>query len=200
MVEISIPEKQCSCCCEIYPNTQKYFPKRSNGRLRADCRECARKRTKDWREEHPNAYAEWIEAHPGYEQTKYQTNKETRLAHTKARYYANPKAKLDKNQEWRDKNPERQKVLSRNHSQRRRSRKRNNGGDHTVDDIKMLYDTQKGLCWWCGGKLKDKYEVDHRVPLSRGGSNGVGNLVISCQHCNRSKRAKLPHEWNGRLL
>jgi hypothetical protein len=38
-------------------------------------------------------------------------------------------------------------------------------------------------------------EVDHRIPLSRGGSNSWENLWTLCRACNRSKGAKTLEEW-----
>lgn len=73
-------------------------------------------------------------------------------------------------------------------------------GDATANDVALQLKSQKNKCWWCGKKLKDDYHVDHRVPLDKGGSNTAGNIVISCASCNLSKGAKMPHEWNGRLL
>lgn len=72
-------------------------------------------------------------------------------------------------------------------------------GIHTSDDILMQIKSQKYKCWWCGKKLK-QYHIDHRIPLAKGGTNWPGNIVIACPKCNLSKGAKMPHEWNGRLL
>jgi len=78
-------------------------------------------------------------------------------------------------------------------------------GSHTIEDVKRQYDRQKGKCYYCGKKLgtgKNAYHVDHIIPLSRGGSNDISNLVIACPQCNVSKQDKLLHEWleGGRLL
>ena len=35
------------------------------------------------------------------------------------------------------------------------------------------------------------YHVDHVVPLSRGGGNGVDNICLACPSCNSSKNNKL---------
>jgi 5-methylcytosine-specific restriction endonuclease McrA len=48
--------------------------------------------------------------------------------------------------------------------------------------------------------LAKGYHVDHRVPLSRGDSNDISNIVLACPHCNLSKGAKLPEDFAGRLL
>ena len=39
-------------------------------------------------------------------------------------------------------------------------------------------------------KVGDKREVDHKVPLSKGGSNSTRNLRVVSQRTNRSKGAK----------
>ncbi|SMB93270.1 HNH endonuclease [Deinococcus hopiensis] len=66
-------------------------------------------------------------------------------------------------------------------------------------DVQMRLDKQKGLCHYCGEKLdwvgKRKYQVDHFVPLSRGGSNFMSNIVLACPECNREKADKFPWEF-----
>jgi 5-methylcytosine-specific restriction endonuclease McrA len=68
---------------------------------------------------------------------------------------------------------------------------------------------QKGICWWrvaeaCRkrkGKMdRSHMNVEHRIPLVHGGSNGLENLVLSCPECNHSKSDKLPEQWIGRLF
>lgn len=68
------------------------------------------------------------------------------------------------------------------------------------EDVKLLYKSQKGLCWWCSEPLLGVYQIDHRVPLAKGGDDNPGNLCLSCPNCNCLKSNKLPHEFNGRLL
>lgn len=82
----------------------------------------------------------------------------------------------------------------------RRARTNAAGGTHTLADVELQYQSQKGLCWWCGTAVGDNYHVDHRIPLSRGGSNAPDNLCISCAPCNLSKNNRMPWEFNGRLL
>lgn len=48
-------------------------------------------------------------------------------------------------------------------------------------------------CYWCGVFMPDGGEVDHVVPLAKGGDDGYGNLVPSCQNCNRVKQAGMPN-------
>lgn len=89
------------------------------------------------------------------------------------------------------------------HAHTRRARKRNASGIHTSEQIREQYRRQKGMCYYCQKTVKwGKHHVDHVVPLSRGGSNDISNLVIACASCNLKKNNKLPHEWGegGRLL
>jgi 5-methylcytosine-specific restriction endonuclease McrA len=80
------------------------------------------------------------------------------------------------------------------------ARKLQNGGSYTHDDLDMLYKQQKGCCWYCGKFVGLTFDIDHRVPVSRGGSSDISNIVIACRECNDSKGNKLPHEWSDRLL
>lgn len=105
-----------------------------------------------------------------------------------------------KQKAWRNSRIEQTRHLSRLQAARRRNRKLSAEGSHSAADIQGLLQAQNNFCWWCGELLVNGYEVDHRIPLSRGGSDGVENLVIACVSCNRRKSNKLPSEWNGRLL
>ena len=45
-----------------------------------------------------------------------------------------------------------------------------------------------GLCAGCKGDFPFKlFEVDHRVPRSRGGTDHLENLQLLCSSCNRIK-------------
>lgn len=47
-------------------------------------------------------------------------------------------------------------------------------------------------CQYCGRSAPDVIlEVDHIVPVSKGGNNDLLNLVTSCRDCNRGKSAKM---------
>ena len=53
-------------------------------------------------------------------------------------------------------------------------------------------------CQICGATVKDgaKLEIDHIIPVSKGGSNKEKNLQVLCQKCNREKhnRTDLLHD------
>lgn len=44
-------------------------------------------------------------------------------------------------------------------------------------------------CVICGASGKDaRLEIDHKIPISEGGSDGMDNLQTLCFNCNRGKR------------
>ena len=42
-------------------------------------------------------------------------------------------------------------------------------------------------CASCGILVDEHYEIDHRVPLHKGGSNHPSNLDLLCNPCHRRK-------------
>lgn len=48
-------------------------------------------------------------------------------------------------------------------------------------------------CVYCGSQ--ERLHVDHRTPVSQGGSNTFDNLATSCSPCNLSKASKSPAQW-----
>lgn len=55
-------------------------------------------------------------------------------------------------------------------------------------------------CKYCG-QVGGLLEVDHVVPISKGGTNEIENLTTSCRRCNRQKKDKTLTEfleWRNR--
>lgn len=75
-----------------------------------------------------------------------------------------------------------------------RAKKRNAEGRHDNTDIQVILLQQNYFCNGCGCHL-DEYDVDHIIPLSRGGSNWPSNLQCLCPTCNGSKNDKTMIEW-----
>ena len=61
-------------------------------------------------------------------------------------------------------------------------------------ELKKLYSSP---CFYCGSL--NKITIDHVIPISRGGTHGIGNLVAACAFCNRSKNKKFLIEWKRDL-
>lgn len=68
---------------------------------------------------------------------------------------------------------------------RRRAKITNSDNDLTADDWKFILYKYKNRCAYCGktGKL----EMDHVVPVSKGGNTTKDNIVPACRTCNSRK-------------
>lgn len=54
-----------------------------------------------------------------------------------------------------------------------------------------------GQCFYCQDPI-GPFEIDHVVPVSKGGGDELENLVYACRSCNRSKGSMSLKEWIGR--
>lgn len=63
----------------------------------------------------------------------------------------------------------------------------------TSRDWKRMVDRHGSTCFYCG--RKGPVTMDHVMPVSRGGTHSVGNLVPACANCNSSKRHRTVMEW-----
>jgi hypothetical protein len=67
-------------------------------------------------------------------------------------------------------------------------------GVHRIDLSPVrqpLLELEDGRCFYCGGRLRARIEVDHFIPWSRYPDNGIDNLVVSDSRCNGAKRDHL---------
>lgn len=82
---------------------------------------------------------------------------------------------------------------------RSRARKAGVAGSFDSGDVLIRLAKQKEHCHYCGCKLElfgpDKFQVDHFIPLSKGGENSMNNIVIACPGCNREKASRMPWEY-----
>jgi hypothetical protein len=57
-----------------------------------------------------------------------------------------------------------------------------------------------GMCGWCGRSVVGRdIEIDHIIPLMRGGAHRADNLAVSCPDCNRRKAGKHPGRFAAEI-
>lgn len=118
------------------------------------------------------------------------------LQRNRERYENNADFYRERNKEYKRNNPIQVRVCNN----RRRARKKNAGGSHTHKDIINLLGLQKHKCALCSISLKkNRYHMDHIMPLFLGGSDDISNIQILCVPCNLKKNAKDPIEYNQSL-
>jgi 5-methylcytosine-specific restriction endonuclease McrA len=103
--------------------------------------------------------------------------------------------------QWRENNPEGYRAINAKARAVREGRIRSSDAHHTSEDLTRIYKMQKGKCAYCRRPLRDKYQVDHIIPLSGGGSNAAYNIQLCCESttekrsCNQMKRDRHPIEF-----
>jgi len=66
---------------------------------------------------------------------------------------------------------------------------------------KNIFYRDRNRCQYCGGKFQTRdLNLDHVVPLSRGGKSTWENVVCCCVACNSRKGGLLPEEAGMRLV
>ena len=100
--------------------------------------------------------------------------------------------------EWKKKYPERNRMLEHN----RRVRKQGNGGTYTPQEEMELFAWQEGRCHYCGEFLytfykpgRTPYHIEHKTPVTRGGSNNIENIALACPKCDGKKYNKTEKEF-----
>lgn len=105
------------------------------------------------------------------------------------RYAENPEKERERKRKYHANKPEVRRAISQ---RRLASIKTSTANSPTAAQMKELLSLP---CYYCGGTAR---EIDHYVPLSRGGSHTIDNLRPACITCNRSKGANMPDEWVSR--
>jgi 5-methylcytosine-specific restriction endonuclease McrA len=116
----------------------------------------------------------------------------------------NPEATRDMKRKWRAENPEamveegrrmrakhRLNILAKN--QNRRALRARAPGTFTAAEFVALCAAHNNRCAYCG--CDSKLTVDHAMPLSRGGSNNIENVVPACGSCNSRKGTRTVEEF-----
>lgn len=57
---------------------------------------------------------------------------------------------------------------------------------------------QDDVCLYCGNSAYDPvrdFQIDHFIPVTRGGTNAISNLFPSCEACNSEKSNNNPFDY-----
>lgn len=142
-----------------------------------------------------------------YFKTYHRTNRAKKCAVSKAHYLANKPLHLAKAKKRRENNkaqvaayfrrydqerPETHRTAKRNYKARK---KRAQGSFSPVQWLaKCSY--WGWTCYLCHAPLTPStVHAEHRIPLSRGGTNWIANIAPSCVPCNLSKNNKTEAEY-----
>lgn len=71
----------------------------------------------------------------------------------------------------------------------------------SMEERDYIYRKTAGHCYLCGEFVPyDLFEVEHYIPISKGGTNDMSNLFPACYCCNSIKRDVYPDKFMGKVL
>lgn len=155
---------------------------------RNENKEASRSASRKWNAEHPEAHratnSRWRDAH------------RDELRGRRLAYHAEHKEKRNAaHRAWSKAHPEN----GRSNRQLRRARLQGSVGTHTLSEVSAQFEIQSGRCFYCATPLFDgtarKYHEEHLMPLCRGGTNDISNIVCACATCNTKKGTKMPSDF-----
>jgi 5-methylcytosine-specific restriction endonuclease McrA len=170
--------KTCSKCNETKPLDRFSKNKRSKDGLQVHCKACAAAWRAANRERKAATNAAW-----------YVANRERMAAANAAWYAANRERKAATVAAWHADNPDKVKAIQ----QRRRARKADAAGTFTSEQWLARLAYHENKCVYCGSR--EDLQIEHQIPLARGGTNWASNLVPACRSCNCSKGTRTPKEF-----
>jgi len=94
---------------------------------------------------------------------------------------------------WLASHPEVRRAKDAN----RRAREHAAPGKYTAAEWLDLVQRYDGRCAYDGAM--GPLQPDHRIPLARGGTNDIGNILPACGPCNRRKHLMTEEEFRARL-
>lgn len=191
---------------------------------RSICKDCASEANRSFRESHPDYQREWAQTNrehvnekarerrrenpgPAYERTRrwqeknpdkvreYRVNFKELNPTYHADWRAANRERLNEQQRekyWSD--PEAARKRGREDASKRRARMKGSSEFEDVDHG-VVYDRDEGICGICYLPAPpSKWQLDHIIPVSRGGPHTYANTRVSHSECNSWKKARLDEE------
>lgn len=185
-----------------YDKKNKEKIKKYGAELRA--RPEYQKRVKEWREKNKEHLRkkdkEWREKN---REKKHKQNREY-----SKKMWRDPerrKKELERQKRFRETNPKIVKAYNQKYytspkgiltytraNHKRMTLKKKCKFELTIQQIKQIKNRDK-VCVYCGSEKQ--LELDHIIPLSKGGEGIFYNFVLACRNCNSSKNAQEVFKW-----
>jgi len=129
---------------------------------------------------------------PDYFKKYYAQHRERRASEARAWYRANAEHHTAVVNKYRSNNPDKMRALGRKNAVARRARKLDQFVE--VVDPRVVFEQAKGLCGICMMPVdpKSSWEVDHIIPLAKGGVHSYDNVQLAHRSCNRRKHVAVP--------
>jgi 5-methylcytosine-specific restriction endonuclease McrA len=144
---------------------------------------------KQWRKNNPFRYKELNREY-------YTANRERFMTYGRQRYLENRLQILEAQKTYYQANAARWRI----HGQTRRARTRAADGVFTFEQWQGKLAYYGHRCYLCNTSLEGQIiHIEHRIPVSRGGTNWLANVAPACPTCNLRKGAKTEREFREHL-
>ena len=186
-----IETKICHQCLKEKSLSEFYIRKRRNKYVHETiCKECHKNNSKEYRKTHKDTYNETLRnwSHKNPDKIKKIKAKYRKTHRNEIREKGKEQAKRYR---MANKNNPNFKAKKAAYDSKRRERMKNNDPTTDYNLIAEFYKKAKELNTAAG---YIKYQVDHIIPLSRGGKHHQDNLQILLAEENLKKSNKLPQE------
>ena len=177
---LRLTKGDCAHCVAAY-RKQAYWYNRDHLLLKAKEKRDEQSRDPEYRAANAAKSRAWRKANPGITYRRvsyYEAHNLKAKARGKAYYHSN-------------------KEKYHGYRHKRRAIDAEADGFFTDSDIRKIRKAQNGMCAYCD--CKRPLHLDHKTPLSRGGSNWPDNLQYLCQSHNLSKHTKTDAEYRAIL-
>ncbi len=182
-------EKLCLDCQKFRPVSQFHADHKRKIGLRARCKECRQKESRKYylinSDDIISRASRWKKQNP------VRTAQVWQIWYRKNRH-----AVIKRTADWKCQNPKRRKVNDLAYKHRRKAHLALAEGTHTWTQWieRVVFCGWK--CFYCAKQLSfSTLTQDHRIPLSRGGTNWPSNLVPACGSCNSRKLNRTETEF-----
>lgn len=207
----SIPTKTCTKCGATKPLTGFSKHRTTKDGFDTQCRECKREYHRAWSKANAERLKEYSRHHYRENRQAYleraQMHKGIKNPLTRRRFPLEPAGwkfctdchyllPLEEYYEWKDgvdgrahrckdcSKALRYNLMTRAANARARAA---DGLPFTACDMLRIYKQQRGRCFYCNAPLRKVFDLDHVIPISKGGGNEAGNVVCACPSCNSLK-------------
>lgn len=162
--------KTCLKCGATKERAEFYATKSAKDGLKSYCKPCCRELWRDWKRQNP-------ERRRAQQRRHWQSHS----AHYKA-----------KNAQWKLTLEGKASRARSNHRRRLALRGSIQGGDFSFAELQALKKRTPN-CLGCGEvfTVVKPATIDHKVPISRGGTNAISNIQLLCHSCNARKGANM---------
>lgn len=215
-----ILSKRCTKCQEIKTLSAFSKDKSKKDDLQCACKSCRAKQKRIYYKKNRNSILKKQKSYYqnnkqeiiGYRRIYYAENKQN-IKEYKHTHYTKNKQKLNEigriyrkthksegyelGRKWRKDNPDKVKIISQKATQKRRAIKQN----AKIEDFNPfeVFERDNYICQLCGIRTRPDFKnrwhpkypnLDHIIPLSKGGEHSKRNSQCLCSRCNHQKHNK----------